>query len=99
MMEVTVLLLDQMFPSTAVGPIEVFRHAGSLWNHLTGKPTKPRFNVTTASIDGRLVGCDGPLHIQPTAAIPDIRRTDLIFIPSTDVSIDDVVERNTPMMP
>ncbi len=31
MIDVTVLLLDQTFSSTAVGPMEVFRHAGSLW--------------------------------------------------------------------
>jgi len=91
MMEVTVLLLDQTFSSTAVGPMEVFLHAGSLWNHLTGKPAKPRFNVTTASVDGRPVLCDGPLHIQPMAAIEDVRKTDLIFVPTTGVSIDDVV--------
>jgi transcriptional regulator GlxA family with amidase domain len=99
MIDVTVLILDQTFSSTAVGPMEVFRHAGSLWNNLTGKPPKPRFNVTTASIDGRLVDCDGPLQIQPTAAIQDVRQTDLIFIPSTGVSIDDVVERNGPVVP
>jgi len=99
MMEVTVLLLDQTFSSTAVGPMEVFLHAGSLWNHLTGKPAKPRFNVTTASVDGRPVLCDGPLHIQPMAAIEDVRKTDLIFVPTTGVSIDDVVERNAAVVP
>jgi transcriptional regulator GlxA family with amidase domain len=99
MIEVTVLLLDQTFSSTAVGPMEVFRHAGSLWNHLTGKPEKPRFEVKTASADGRAVLCDGPIHIQPMTAIHNIRRTDLIFIPTTGLSLDDVVERNAPVVP
>ena len=36
MIEVTVLVLDGTFASTAIGPLEVFRHAGSLWNDLTG---------------------------------------------------------------
>jgi transcriptional regulator GlxA family with amidase domain len=99
MVDVTVLLLNQTFSSTAVGPMEVFRHAGFLWNHLMGKPTKPRFNVTTASADGKPVLCDGPLHIQPMTAIQNIRKTDLIFIPTTGLSVDDVVERNTPVVP
>ena len=99
MIAVTVLLLDQTFSSTAVGPMEVFRHAGSLWNHLTGRPEKPRFNVKTASVDGRPVLCDGPLHIQPMTAIHNIRETDLIFIPTTGLSIDNVVERNAPVVP
>jgi transcriptional regulator GlxA family with amidase domain len=99
MIDVTVLLLDQTFSSTAVGPMEVFRHAGSLWNKLTGKAEKPRFQVRTASADGRPVLCDGPIHIQPMSAIRDIRRTDLIFIPTTGLSLDDVVERNAPVVP
>jgi transcriptional regulator GlxA family with amidase domain len=99
MIHVTVLLLDQTFSSTAVGPMEVFRHAGFLWNHLTGKPVKPRFQVTLASADGRAVQCDGPIHIQPMMAIGDIRKADLIFIPTTGLSLDDVVERNAPVVP
>jgi transcriptional regulator GlxA family with amidase domain len=99
MIEATVLFLDQTFSSTAVGPMEVFRHAGTLWNHLTGKAEKPRFNVTTASADGRAVLCDGPIHIKPMAAIHEIRKTDLIFIPTTGLSIDDVVERNAKVVP
>ncbi len=99
MIDVTVLLLDQTFSSTAVGPMEVFRHAGSLWNKLTGKAEKPRFQVRTASEDGRPVLCDGPIHIQPMCAIQDVRRTDLIFIPTTGLSLDDVVERNAPVVP
>ncbi|MBZ5686933.1 MAG: helix-turn-helix domain-containing protein [Acidobacteriia bacterium] len=99
MIDVTVLLLDQTFSSTAVGPMEVFRHAGSLWNKLTGKAEKPRFQVRTASANGRPVLCDGPIHIQPMSAIHDIRRTDLIFIPTTGLSLDDVVERNAPVVP
>ena len=79
--------------------MEVFRHAGSLWNKLTGKAEKPRFQVRTASANGRPVLCDGPIHIQPMSAIHDIRRTDLIFIPTTGLSLDDVVERNAPVVP
>ena len=99
MMEVTVLFLDQTFSSTAIGPMEVFRHAGTLWNFLTGKRQVPRFRVTTASVDGRAVRCDGPLHIRPQAALAAIRKTDLIFIPTTGISLDDVVERNAPVVP
>ena len=99
MIDITVLFLNETFSSTAVGPMEVFRHAGSLWNILTGKERAPSFRVTTASVDGRAVLCDGPIRIQPMAAIKNIRRTDLIFIPTTGLSIDDVVERNALVVP
>ena len=99
MIDVTVLFLDETFSSTAVGPMEVFRHAGSLWNILAGTQQTPRFRVTTASTDGEAVNCDGPIQIKPMAAINDVRKTDLIFIPTTGLSIDDVVERNAPVVP
>jgi transcriptional regulator GlxA family with amidase domain len=85
MIEVTILLLDQGFSSTAIGPMEVFRHSGSLWNYLNGSPSVGRFHVTTASVDGRPVRCDGSVQIKPEAAISSIRKTDLIFIPTTGV--------------
>ncbi len=99
MTEVTVLFLDQTFSSTAIGPMEVFRHAGSLWNILTGTKQTPRFRVTTASADGRAVLCDGPIHIKPKCALKDIRKTDLIFIPTTGLGIQDVVQRNASVVP
>jgi transcriptional regulator GlxA family with amidase domain len=99
MIDVTVLFLDQTFSSTAVGPLEVFRHAGTLWNFLTGTRQVPRFRVTTASRNGRAVRCDGPIQIKPDTAISAVRKTDLIFIPTTGLSIDDVVERNAPVVP
>jgi transcriptional regulator GlxA family with amidase domain len=99
MTDVTVLFLDGTFSSTAIGPMEVFRHSGMLWNVLTGKRQAPGFRVTTASVDGRAVSCDGDIRIQPSAALADIRRTDLIFIPSTGISLDDVVERNAAVVP
>ncbi|HTS34120.1 MAG TPA: helix-turn-helix domain-containing protein [Candidatus Solibacter sp.] len=99
MRDITVLLLDQMFSSTAIGPMEVFRHAGSLWNILTGTPHAPSFRVTTASADGAAVNCDGGIQIKPNVALSDVGRSDLIFVPTTGLSVDDVVERNATIVP
>ena len=99
MKEITVLLLDQMFSSTAIGPMEVFRHAGSLWNILTGSQSAPSFHVTTASADGEPVCCDGGIQIRPNVALKDVGKVDLIFVPTTGLSVDDVLERNAPIVP
>jgi transcriptional regulator GlxA family with amidase domain len=99
MIDVTVLFLDGTFSSTAIGPMEVFRHAGALWNFLTGELPAPRFRVTTASVDGRAVHCDGPVRIKPDVVLKNIRQTDLIFIPSTGISFDDVIQRNAGVVP
>jgi transcriptional regulator GlxA family with amidase domain len=99
MIDVTVLLLDEGFSSTAVGPMEVFRHSGSLWNYLTGTRPLPRFHVTTASMDGRPVRCDGSLVIKPQAAISAIRKSDLIFIPTTGINVVDVTRQYASVLP
>ena len=99
MTDVTILFVDEMFPSTAIGPMEVFRHAGALWNVFAGEEAKPLFRVTTASADGRAVQCDGDIQIKPAARIKEIRKTELIFIPSTGIGLDDVAERNADVIP
>jgi hypothetical protein len=49
--DVTVVLLEDGYASTAIGPIEVFHSAGLLWNWLRGEAKQPRFRVRVASID------------------------------------------------
>lgn len=99
MKDITILFLEGTFSSTATGPLEVFRHAGTLWNLLTGKRQVPRFRVTTASVDGRAVQCDGQIRVQPEVAISAIRKTDIIFIPTTGLHLDDVMEVYGPVVP
>ena len=47
MIDVTILLADGGHASTALGPLEVFRDVGRLWNTLQGQPEAPRFRVRT----------------------------------------------------
>lgn len=99
MIDVTVLFLNETLSSTAVGPMEVFRHAGSLWNLLTGTRPAPLFRVTTASVDGHAVRCDGPIHIQPDAAMNEVRKTDLILVPAAGLDVEKMVEANAAVLP
>ena len=84
MIEVTVVFLDGTFSSTATGPWRSFGTPERCGTSSPGTRQVPRFRVTTASADGRAVRCDGPIYIQPDAALAAIRKTDLIFIPTTD---------------
>src|SRR5215471_13259311 len=99
MIDVTVLFLDGGFASTAIGPMEIFRHAGVVWNLLTGEDLVPRFRVTSASLTGTAVCCDGPLTITPATAIAAIDKTDLIFVTSTGLELDTAVTRNARLLP
>ncbi|MGH7034304.1 MAG: hypothetical protein ACREFL_11290 [Stellaceae bacterium] len=48
MLDVTVVLLEAGYASTAIAPIEVFHSAGVVWNWLHGTDLRPRFRVRTA---------------------------------------------------
>lgn len=95
---ITVLFLEDGLASTALGPLEVFRSAGLLWNRITGAPENPLFEVRAASIGGRAVRGDGPYTIQPDAAIEDLGHDDLIFVPAAGLDLDEVLARNAPIV-
>jgi transcriptional regulator GlxA family with amidase domain len=99
MIDVTILFLEGGFASTAIGPMEVFRHAGVVWNLFNGEEPAPRFRVRSASLTGKAVNCDGPLTIKTEAAISAIRKTDLIFVTSTGLDFDTVLTRNARLLP
>jgi len=82
-LDVTVVLLDSGYASTAIGPIEVFHSAGMLWNRLHGEVEQPRFHVRTASIHGRSVSSLYPLRLKPQGSIRDIKKTDIIILPAS----------------
>ncbi|HSN22280.1 MAG TPA: helix-turn-helix domain-containing protein [Usitatibacter sp.] len=81
-LDVTVIVQEGGYPSEAIGPIEVFHSAGSLWNQLHGERPLPRFRVRTASHDGRPVTSLCGLTIAPEHSIEEIRRTDIVIVPA-----------------
>ena len=78
--DVTVVLVDDGYTSTAIAPIEVFHAAGRLWNFLHGEAPHPRFRVRTVSVDGRPVRGLTDFSITPGGAIGDVDRTDIVVI-------------------
>jgi transcriptional regulator GlxA family with amidase domain len=92
--EVAILFLEGGHASTAVGPYEVFRDAGVLWNELSGAPHAPRFRVRTASIDGAPVCPNSSFTIRPDAALADVADSDLVFVSSGGLPLDAVIARN-----
>jgi transcriptional regulator GlxA family with amidase domain len=99
MLDVTVVLLEGGHPSTAVGPIEVFQAAGSLWNWLHGEAEQPRFRVRTASIDGGRVSGLCSLGLTPECSIDDIKHTDIIILSTSAWSIQERIARDTALLP
>jgi transcriptional regulator GlxA family with amidase domain len=98
-LNVTVVLLEDGYASTAIGPIEVFHSAGLLWNWLHGEALQPRFRVRTASIDGGSVSTLCSLGLTPECAIGDIKQTDIIILPASGWDVLDRIAHNTSLLP
>jgi transcriptional regulator GlxA family with amidase domain len=98
-LDVTVVLLDEGYASTAIGPVEVFHSAGQLWNWLHGEALQPRFRVRVASIDGKSVTSLCSVGLTPECAIADIRKTDIIILPASGWDIQQRIARSTALLP
>lgn len=99
MIDVCVVLLNDNFSSTAIGPIEVFHSAGLLWQALRGEAAAPRFRVTAATVDGAPVTNPYGLQVQARHSIGDVRRTDLIVVPASGLDFDNQFARHAALFP
>jgi transcriptional regulator GlxA family with amidase domain len=98
-LDVTVVLLDHGYASTAIAPIEVFHSAGMLWNWLRGEAQQPRFRVRIASIDGRPVKSLYPLGLMPECRIDDITETDIVVLPASSWDMQAQITSSTGLLP
>lgn len=99
MLDVTVVLLNDNYVSTAIGPIEVFHSAGLLWNVLQGEAPDPRFRVTIASSDGESVVSPYSLRLLPQVSIRSIKNTDLIVVPASGLDLERQFTRHAALIP
>ncbi len=90
MIDVTVLLLDGGFLSTAIGPMEVFRSAGVLWNVFAGEAPCARFRVSVASADGGIARPDALVGVSGSSALSELR-PDLVWVPAAGLDLETVV--------
>jgi transcriptional regulator GlxA family with amidase domain len=86
MLDVTIVLVNDGYASTSIGPMEVFYAAGQLWNVLDGHGAEPKFRISVASIDGAPVTSAYGLCIQPQSSIEAIERADLILVSASSLN-------------
>jgi transcriptional regulator GlxA family with amidase domain len=100
MLDVTVVLLDDGYASTSVLPIEIFHSAGALWRAINGEEPEPRFRVTTASLTGGPVRSPyAGLKMSPQCSIADVKRTDVIVVPTSGLAMDEKLIENSALLP
>lgn len=98
-LDVTVVVLEKGYASTAIAPIEIFHSAGVVWNWLHGEPKQPRFRVRTATVDGRKVSAAGSLGLTPDCAISDVKHTDIILVAAPGWDELDRIAKNSSLVP
>ncbi|HET7085827.1 MAG TPA: helix-turn-helix domain-containing protein [Rhizomicrobium sp.] len=100
MLDVTVILFDDGYASTAVLPVEVFHSAGTLWQFLNQEAPQPFFRVTTASLDGKPVRSPyAGLSMAPQCALKDVEHTDIVIVPTSGPDLDVSLPANSALMP
>ena len=97
-MRISILVPGFGYPSPAIGAFEVFSSAGVLWNTLLGEGVDAAFEVETASEDGNKARFRGGVEINPDRAVSQIRHTDLIFVPSIGLELENVFKHNRKMI-
>ena len=98
-LDVTVVLLDGGYASTAIAPIEVFHSAGLLWNSLKAQSLEPRFRVKVASPGRRSVkSVSAYLGLVPEYALEDIESSDVVIVPASGLDVQERIVRQTPLL-
>jgi len=98
-LDVTIVILDNGFTSTAIGPMEVFYSAGRLMQFLLGQPEQPHFNVRLASIDGKPITSVYGISLVPNCGIEDVTHTDLVLITASHSCLLERFASSTPIVP
>lgn len=99
MIDVTILYCPDGAVSASVGPLEIFYAAGSTWNLCVSAVPEPRFKVTTASVDGKPVMGGAGVRVVPDKNLSEIKKTDLVLIPSGGTDIDEMIKKNRDAIP
>lgn len=97
--DVTVVLLDGGYASTAIAPIEIFYSAGYLWNWLKGEEPQPRFRVTAASLGGKMVRSLCNVGLKAERPLEEIERTDIVMVSASSFALQDKIIQHARLIP
>ncbi|WP_026374835.1 GlxA family transcriptional regulator [Aestuariibacter salexigens] len=99
MYRVTILGYEQAYASAITGALELFALAGVTWQRMHGIPPEPKFHVEIATLAGLPVRCINNLTLQAHVAIEDVKKTDLLLIPTIGGRVEDVLQQQSTILP
>lgn len=99
MHNVTILGYDQAYASAITGALDLFALAGITWQRMQGLQPQKSFNVQLASINQNDIYCINQLTLKSQIAIEDVKKTDLLIIPTIGGKLETVLEANRNLLP
>ncbi|HUH38436.1 MAG TPA: helix-turn-helix domain-containing protein [Spongiibacteraceae bacterium] len=81
-MKVYILLVPNMFASSALGIMEVLSSADTFWNVVNGASVKPSNSVQLVSRTREAVACLNGITLRPDLTFEDAGDADIVIIPS-----------------
>lgn len=97
--EVVILGFDGVLGSVLAGMLDIFSFTGVSWQRFLELEVQPKFRVRIASLGGVDVRCSNRLSIQAHCDINDVKKCDLLLIPTIGDSIDKVLLQNAQLFP
>ena len=97
--EVIILGFDGVLGSVLAGMLDIFSFTGVSWQRFLAQEVKPRFKVQIASLGGQDIRCSNRLSVQAHCDINDVKKCDLLLIPTIGDSIDKVLLQNAALLP
>ena len=82
MINVTVLAMQTTMAFSVITPIDIFSHAGVMWNYFHGAAIDPHFQVNVVTTDGKPIKCLRGARIVPDGSIHDVGKSDLVVVSS-----------------
>lgn len=97
--KVTILGFNQAYASAITGALDLFALAGVTWQRMQGLPPTPFFEVQIATLGKQVVRCINQLEINSHIAIEELKKTDLLLIPTIGGSLLSVLQENRNLLP
>ena len=81
-LETAIVAVPETSGSALYGMVDVLSVTGNVWQTLTRtEPTRPPFRVQVVSVGGERFRCGNGIPVEPSGAIDDIDRADIVILP------------------
>jgi transcriptional regulator GlxA family with amidase domain len=98
-LETAIVAVPETAGSALYGMLDVLSVTGKIWQTLTRtEPAPPAFRVHVVSVRRERFRCGNAVPVEPTAAIDDMRRADIVILPELWLGPDEHLKGRYPAL-